>query len=282
MNAIASLPDDRVVPLPNRFAPRGKPGLASVGHRLSELVATLGAEPDAGSEMQTVRLTRVRRGTHLLYEGAAPQLLHVVRSGWFKCTQTAMDGYEHVFGFFGRGDVLGFEGLATQRLPCSAEALEDGSVFTLALHDLDVLRRLSPSLDRALQRVLAAQLMRATEAADMMAAVASEVRLARFLVWMSHRMAERGESPRRFLLRMTRREIASLLGVAHETISRGLGLLAERGQVRVDFREIEIMDMEGLKASTVCTRRDLAPPSLMRSGPACAAAPGQGAAPPAA
>jgi CRP/FNR family transcriptional regulator len=89
-----------------------------------------------------------------------------------------------------------------------------------------------------------------------MAAVAAEARLARFILWMSARMATHGESPRRFVLRMSRRDIASLLAVAHETISRGFGQLAECGYITVDGREIEILDHAALQACSLSTRRD--------------------------
>ena len=135
-------------------------------------------------------------------------------------------------------------------------ALEDSSVLALPLADLETWRRLSPALDRALQCAMSAQLTRARDVAAMMSAVASEVRLARFIMWMSEEMAARGRSPRRLLLRMSRRDIASLLAVAHETVSRGFGLLSEWGYVKVDNRDVEILDMAGLKACTRSTRRD--------------------------
>jgi CRP/FNR family transcriptional regulator len=89
----------------------------------------------------------------------------------------------------------------------------------------------------------------------MMAAVAAEVRLARFLLQLSRRMADCGESPRRFHLRMSRRDIASYLGVAHETVSRSFGALARWGLLCVDNREVEILDLPGLKQFAQNTRR---------------------------
>jgi CRP/FNR family transcriptional regulator len=90
-----------------------------------------------------------------------------------------------------------------------------------------------------------------------MAAVAAEVRLARFLLHLSHRMAACGQSPRRFVLRMSRRDIASYLGVAHETVSRSFTALAGWGLVEVDNREVAIADMEGLRALSLGTRRQI-------------------------
>ena len=68
---------------------------------------------------------------------------------------------------------------------------------------------------------------------------------------MTSQMVERGQSPRRLLLRMNRRDIASYLGVAHATASRSFGALADAGYLKVDNRSVEIVDLDGLK---VCAR----------------------------
>ena len=88
----------------------------------------------------------------------------------------------------------------------------------------------------------------------MAAAGASEVRLARFLIWLSGRMAEIGQSPHRLLLRMGRRDIASLLCVAHETVSRAFTTLSDQGYLRVDRRDVRLLDPERLRAFARCTR----------------------------
>ena len=110
-------------------------------------------------------------------------------------------------------------------------------------------------LDQLVHRAVSSALTRRGELADVMAAVAAEVRLARFLLQLSRRMAECGQSPRRFHLRMSRRDIASYLGVAHETVSRSFGALARWGWLRVDNREVEILDLPGLKQFALNTRR---------------------------
>jgi serine/threonine protein kinase len=106
----------------------------------------------------------------------------------------------------------------------------------------------------ALQHALSSQLARASEIAEVMAAVASEVRLARFLLQRSARMAVYGQSSRQLRLPMSRRDIASHLGVAHETVSRSFGELANWGFISVENREIGILDVEALKAFARMTR----------------------------
>ena len=54
---------------------------------------------------------------------------------------------------------------------------------------------------------------------------------------------------------MGRREIASHLGVAHETVSRSFQALARWDVLGVSNRKVEILDREGLKALARNTRR---------------------------
>jgi CRP/FNR family transcriptional regulator, anaerobic regulatory protein len=166
----------------------------------------------------------------------------------------AEDGYEHVLAFAWRRDVIGYDGLYREHYAFGAVALEDSRVITLPMAALPALRQQSPALDAALQPLIARQLAHAGEIAEVMSAVAADVRLARFLVQLSNRMVECGQSPRRLLLRMNRRDIANHLGLAHETISRSLRVLSDAGWLRVDNRDVEILDPQNLKRCARSTR----------------------------
>lgn len=223
---------------------------------LSDLLTLMGSTRAGGPHEPDLSLPiwQVRAGASLLHEGARSSHVYVVRAGTFKCIKTAEDGYEQVLAFAGQGEVLAFEAMCGDAQRMGAVALEDSSVYALPTREIDGWRRLSPRFDHVLQVALSRQLTRAGQITEMMAAVSSDVRLARFLIWWSNRMAERGQSPRRLLLRMSRRDIASLLGVAHETVSRSFSSFVEHGLLRVDNREIEIVDFAGLKARTRNTR----------------------------
>jgi len=242
--------------LPNPWLAQRCAVTASAPASLQELLHATGCDAmaDASAAGFTVAVWRTRAGAVLLHEGAEADTVHLVRSGSFKCVKTSEDGYEQVLAFAGAGEVLGFEAVSRGRHTTSVIALEDSTVFSLPLRELDRWRQRFPSLDRALQFALSRQLARAGDVAEMMAAVAAETRLARFLVWLSASMAERGQSPRRLYLRMSRRDIASLLGVAHETVSRSFSALADWGCLRVANREVEIIDEAALRACTRGTR----------------------------
>lgn len=243
-------------------ATSAKAGSALIVERelLRDLVEALGGDT---SELRdapvsvSITLRRVRQGATLLYEGAPAKTVYVLRSGSLKCARTLEDGYEQVLSFAQPGELLGFEALYCGHQPISIVALEDVSAYALPMIGLQVLRQECAALDQAVQMALSRQLVCAAGTAEMMAAAAADARLARFLLWLSARMAEAGRSPRRLLLRMCRRDIASLLGVAHETVSRSFAALAGTGYVKVDNRNVEILDLNGLRILACSTRRPI-------------------------
>jgi CRP/FNR family transcriptional regulator, anaerobic regulatory protein len=223
---------------------------------LGELIELLGGTADTAVRHSNERFAvhRVARGVTLVHEGAHAATLYIVQTGSFKSVKMAEDGYEHVLAFAWRRDVIGYDGLYREHYAFGAVALEDSRVIGLPMAALTALRQQSPALDAALQPLIARQLTHAGEIAEVMSAVAADVRLARFLVQLSNRMVECGQSPRRLLLRMNRRDIANHLGLAHETISRSLRVLSDAGWLRVDNRDIEILDPQNLKRCARSTR----------------------------
>jgi CRP/FNR family transcriptional regulator len=220
---------------------------------LLQMMRVAPAEAGAMSNIP-VPVRHLRSGDTLFHEGVPAESIYFVRSGTLKSLHTAEDGYEQVLGFFGRTEVLGFDAVSASGHPTEAVALEDSSVYVLRIHDLNAWVQKCRPLGYVVHRAVSEALIRQCELADVMAAVASEVRLARFLLHLSHRMAACGQSPQRFLLRMSRRDIASLLGIAHETVSRSFSSLAERGLIQVSNREVTILDLDLLNAHASSTR----------------------------
>ena len=225
-------------------------------HSLADLLRLMGvhAADAPGAEAYPITMRQLHAGAPLYHEGQVAEAIYFVSVGMFKTFSTAEDGYEQVLGFSGRGEVLGFDALCGGTHPTAAVALEEARVYALPLRDVFTLGNRVAALDRVVHVAASRQLAQRGEIADVMAAVAAEVRLARFLVQLSARMEACGQSPRRFLLRMCRRDIASHLGVAHETVSRSFGTLADWGYLRVNYREVEICDLDALKAFARSTR----------------------------
>ncbi len=76
----------------------------------------------------------------------------------------------------------------------------------------------------------------------------ADERVAAFLWRLSQRYAARGLSASRFRLPMARTDIANYLRLAAETVSRILRRFQDEDIVRVERREIEILDRGRLEA----------------------------------
>ena len=240
------------------------PGVCAV-HEMLELLG-VSVEPAQKLPDTPLAVRRLRAGQSLFFEGAPATSIYVVRAGTFKAFHTAEDGYEQVFGFARRGDLLGCDALSGDRHLMGTVALEDASVYVVALPDFYALAQSLPAFYRGVMRAVSGAMIDLTQLADMMAAVASEVRLARFLVHLSRRMSNCGQSAKSLHLLMTRRDIGSYLGVAHETISRSFAALATLQLVKVDQRKVEILDLAGLQGFAQGTRA----PAKASSGAAVA------------
>ena len=205
--------------------------------------AGLPALADGQSDTVVFPMRRVRARKVLTHEGQPFEALHVVASGSFKAVQTDLEGYEQVLGFAIHGDFLGLDGLGQPRHHCAAVALEDATVVSIPFRELLAWGRSVPALESLLHHAAGVELQRRADTQYLMSAPSSEVRVVRFLLQAARRQAAIGQSERRLRLRMTRRDIGSYLGVAHESVSRALTALAQDGCVRVLQREIELCNL---------------------------------------
>jgi CRP/FNR family transcriptional regulator len=75
----------------------------------------------------------------------------------------------------------------------------------------------------------------------------AEERLAAFLLNLTNRLQARGFSPSSLVLRMTREEIGTYLGLKLETVSRCFSKFQEDGILQVKQRQIQVLDPAALQ-----------------------------------
>jgi CRP/FNR family transcriptional regulator len=191
---------------------------------------------------------RVRRGEYLFRYGDPFHSLFGIRAGSFKSVLLTEDGREQVTGFHLGGDVLGIDGIGLDVHAGDAIALEDSVVVEIPFAELDALATRDPQLQRELFRMLSAEIQRERALMLLLGSMRAEERLAAFLINLSQRMATRGFSASCFVLRMTREEIGSMLGLKLETVSRILSRFQSEGLIQVRNREIAIVSLSALRA----------------------------------
>lgn len=213
---------------------------------LRDLCLPLGLDTDDMEKLELIVHTRgpIRSGEHLFREGDNFQALYAVKSGALKTYTIDKQGREHVLGFHIGGEVVGLDGIHSGHNRCNAVALQTTSVCALPFARLEQLIHEVPGLQAQVLRVMSRELSASNQLATDHSA---EERLAGFLVSLSRRYARRGLPGTMLTLPMPRRDIASHLRLATETVSRLFARFQEDGIVAVRRREVEILDPAALE-----------------------------------
>jgi CRP/FNR family transcriptional regulator, anaerobic regulatory protein len=190
---------------------------------------------------------RVRKRGTIYRPGDPFGSLYAVRLGTFKTVMLAEDGREQVTGFHLSGEILGPDGISGNAHVCQAIALEDSEVCVLPFRQLDELANAIPSLRRNLYRFISRHICLDQNMMLLLGSRCAEERLVIFLLDLAQRYHARGYSASEFVLRMTREEIASFLGLKLETISRLFSHLQGQGLIQVQGRAIKLLDSPALK-----------------------------------
>ena len=191
--------------------------------------------------------TKLKKGDALFHNGAPFTALYAVKLGSLKTTVLSDDGREQVAGYHMAGDLLGLDGMGEDRHGCEAIALEDSELCVLPFARIEELARHVPALQHNLHKFLSREIERDHRVMLLLGSMRAEERLAAFLLNLSERYRARGYSSTEFVLRMTREEIGSYLGLKLETVSRLFSKFQEEGLVMVAGRSVKIIDMPMLK-----------------------------------
>lgn len=213
---------------------------------LRDLCLPLGLDNDDMERLELIVHTRgpIRSGEHLFREGDNFQALYAVKSGSLKTYTIDKQGREHVLGFHIGGELVGLDGIHSGQNRCNAVALQTTSVCALPFSRLEQLIHEVPGLQAQVLRVMSRELSASNQLATDHSA---EERLAGFLASLSRRYARRGLPGTRLTLPMPRRDIASHLRLATETVSRLFARFQDDGIVAVRRREVEILDLAALE-----------------------------------
>ena len=216
---------------------------------MRELCVPLGLDAENVQKVDALINTRLKlkKGDAAYRAGDPFHSLYAVRLGSLKTTVLAEDGREQVAGYHILGDIVGMDGIGTHRHGCQAIALEDTEVCVLPFERLEDLSRALPQLQQNLHQFLAREISRDHNIMLLLGSMRAEERLAVFLLSLADRYRSRGYSSTQFVLRMTREEIGSHLGLKLETVSRLFSRFHDEGMIQVQGRAVKLLDTAALK-----------------------------------
>jgi CRP/FNR family transcriptional regulator len=190
---------------------------------------------------------RVEKGQALFQHGAPLDALFGLRTGSIKTQMIEASGQHQITGFFLPGEIVGLDGMMEGIHSSTAIAMEDSEVCVVKLDDIDEISRYVPTLQHQVRRLMSKEISRSHQVLLALGSMRSEQRLAAFLINLSQRLTALGYSSTEFIMRMSREETGNYLGLTLETVSRLFSRFARDGVIRVNQREIKILDMDALR-----------------------------------
>ncbi|OUR97139.1 hypothetical protein A9Q84_12495 [Halobacteriovorax marinus] len=193
-------------------------------------------------------LNKYKKGQTLFVQGNHPFGIFCISKGNIKVTKVGADGKESIVRICHGGDVLGHRSLfSDENYTATATAMEDSEVcfidkkFILKTIEekpsvaLNIINKLSKEMGSAETRLSSYHQKNVRE------------RLAELLIVLSksHGIND-GESRTRIDIRLTREEMATMIGTANETLIRFMSEFKSEGIIEQDGKTIIVTDSEKL------------------------------------
>lgn len=192
----------------------------------------------------------VTAGEPLIWEDDDSLLVANVIEGVLKLTTSTEDGREQIVGVAYPSDFIGRP--FGQTSSASVVALTDARVCVFSRNDFDRFAREHPELEHKLLERTLAELDRTRSWMMLLGRKNASEKIATFLLEMSDRLAETGCTPafgpaRRFSPPFSRQQVADVLGLTIETVSRQFTKLKNEGVIELPSRrEVEILNRQAL------------------------------------
>lgn len=200
------------------------------------------------------RMRDVRAGESIIWEGEDSVIVANVIDGVLKLSTHTEDGREQIVGVVYPSDFIGrpFGGTSGH----GVTALTDAKVCVFSRRDFDAFAREHPALEHKLLQRTLGELDRTRRWMLLLGRKSAFEKLASFLVEIAERLSGAGSrvdpahpDRRAIVLPFSRQQIADVLGLTIETVSRQFTRLKSEGVIDLPSRrEVTILDYQALVA----------------------------------
>jgi len=198
------------------------------------------------------RRRTIKAGESLIFEGDDSVLVANVIDGVLKLSSGTADGREQILGVVYPSEFIGRPFGATTGHDVTA--LTDAKVCVFSRRDFDAFAGEHPALEHKLLERTLAELDRTRKALLLLGRKSAAEKVATFLIEMADRLSDSGCSslkapgPVTLTLPFSRQQIADVLGLTIETVSRQFTQLKNSGVIDLPSRrEVALLDRNALE-----------------------------------
>ncbi|HDM76480.1 MAG TPA: Crp/Fnr family transcriptional regulator [Deltaproteobacteria bacterium] len=195
-----------------------------------------------------LRRQSLKKGEALFRKGAEGTTLYIIAEGAIKIVLPSRMGSEVILAIFSEGDFFGEMALLDGR-PRSADAVALSPCEVLALNRRDFLAFLKNN-EEAIRSILYSLSMRLRKTDDLLEDTCFlniSGRFAKKLVELADTYGRREGDTILIDLRLSQKDMASMVGATRESINKEFRVLREKGLVSVTESTIRIHNLERLK-----------------------------------
>jgi CRP/FNR family transcriptional regulator len=190
--------------------------------------------------------TLYKKGQVIFNEGSRPRGLFCVNSGKIKVSKTGDEGKEHILHLAKAGDVMGYRAiLSGDTYSCTATALEDSIIcFVPRTHFFNMVEE-NGKLSMQVIKLLSEELKTAEKSITDLAQKPVRERLAEALLFLKETYGFE-EDEKTINVKMTREELANVIGTATESAIRLLSEMNKERIIELDGKKIKILNLQSL------------------------------------
>lgn len=186
--------------------------------------------------------------TVIFEEGAAGDLLFIIKSGVVKISKEASDGRVKTLALLNQGEIFGeMSVLSGESRSANAETLTETSTVAIQREDFRALIEKNASISLHIIRTLIDRLIQADRQIKNLALGNSRAKIADILIQLSAEFGGEGADTDKVGVRLTHQELADLAGLARETTTKLLNEFVKDDAIILKDREIEILDKKKLE-----------------------------------
>ena len=224
---------------------------ASTGSLLDHIpLLNILSEKDRRRILLDLSETRYSKGDFIFREGDPTEYFHIVKEGTVKCVKSTPDGKECTLKMLMPGDLFCCDAAAFNGACHPGSAQPMGNVSILRMRKDAYLAMLRRSPDTALEiiKYLGNRLHEAQEKTKILALDRADQRLAALLIDLGARNSVKEPQGLRLTMRLTRQDMANMVGTTTETVIRIMSRFKRDRLVSGTANRLVILNLDRLKA----------------------------------